>query len=212
MTKGAADAEATRLAIYRALASEDDFERALQQAPDNAAWRLERGSYYGRQARWAEAIADYDKALALRPDDAGLRNSLAWQLSTSFADRSEASTSYAVQLAKKAVEMAPNNAAFWNTLGVADYRAGQWKDAVEALEKSLQLQKDNAWDLFFLAMAHWQLGEREAARDDYRKGVAWMEEQKCEDAALVGFRAEAAELLGISVKPVVKEQKPTNAK
>ena len=108
--------------------------------------------------------------------------------------------------------MAPNNAAFWNTLGVADYRAGQWKDAVEALEKSLQLQKDNAWDLFFLAMAHWQLGEREAARDDYRKGVAWMEEQKCEDAALVGFRAEAAELLGISVKPVVKEQKPTNAK
>ena len=212
LTKGAVDAEAIRLAIYRALASEDDFERALQQAPGSAALWLERGSYYGRQARWAEAIADYDKALALRPDDAGLRNSLAWQLSTSFADRSEASTSYAVQLAKKAVEMAPNNAAFWNTLGVADYRAGQWKDAVEALEKSLQLQKDNAWDLFFLAMAHWQLGEREAARDDYRKGVAWMEEQKCEDAALVGFRAEAAELLGISVKPVVKEQKPTNAK
>jgi serine/threonine protein kinase/Flp pilus assembly protein TadD len=212
LTKGAADAETVRLVIYRALATEDDFERALQQEPGNAAMWLERGSYHGRQARWAEAIADYDKALAQRPDDAKLRNSLAWQLSTSFADRSEASTSYALQLAKKAVEMAPNNGAFWNTLGVANYRAGQWKAAVEALEKSLQLQRDNAWDLFFLAMAHWQLGDREAARDDYRKGVAWMEEQKCEDVALVGLRAEAAKLLGVSVKPVAEEQKPTDIK
>jgi uncharacterized protein HemY len=59
--------------------------------------------------------------------------------------------------------MTPSNGSFWNTLGVASYRAGQWQDAVDALKKSVQFRSGgNIWDWFFLAMAHRQLGYVEA--------------------------------------------------
>ena len=48
-----------------------------------------------------------------------------------------------------------------------------------------------------LAMAHWQLGEKEQARQSYDKGVAWMDEKAPKDDELIRFRAEATELLGV---------------
>jgi hypothetical protein len=48
---------------------------------------------------------------------------------------------------------------------------------------------------FFLAMAHWQLGERSQARDWYTRAVPWMEKNRPGDEQLQRFRAEAASLL-----------------
>ena len=50
---------------------------------------------------------------------------------------------------------------------------------------------------FFLAMAHWQLGDKSKAREWFDKAAAWMEKGKQDDANLKRFRAEAAELLGV---------------
>jgi hypothetical protein len=47
-----------------------------------------------------------------------------------------------------------------NTLGVAQYRAGLHKEAVETLAAGSLSE-----DLAFLAMAHHQLGQREKARE-----------------------------------------------
>jgi serine/threonine protein kinase/Tfp pilus assembly protein PilF len=86
----------------------------------------------------------------------------------------------------------------WNILGVARYRAGDWKAAIEALEKSVALAPDNyvAFNGFFLAMSHWQLGEREAARKSYDQAVAWMDKNAPTDEKLLRCRHEAAVLLG----------------
>ena len=72
--------------------------------------------------------------------------------------------------------------------------------AVEDLDKS---QKDggNSWQWFFLAMAHWQLGEKDEARQWYDQAVEWMEQKQPDNDELRRFRAEAAELLGISEQP-----------
>ena len=125
--------------------------------------RLERGSYQGRQAAVGEAIADCDKA----PRSGRMTQSSATAWPGSYRRRLPTAARPArvtpCNWQRRPSRCLANNGAFWNTLGVANYRAGQWKAAVEALEKSLQLQRDNAWDLFFLAMAHWQLGDREAA-------------------------------------------------
>ena len=70
----------------------------------------------------------------------------------------------------------PEAGSYWNTLGVAHYRAGDWKAAIEALEKSTQLRAGgdpSVW--FFLAMAHWQKGEKDQARQWYDKAVNRME-------------------------------------
>jgi uncharacterized protein HemY len=108
-----------------------------------------------------------------------------------------------VQLAQKVVDQAPTAWAAWNTLGVARYRAGEWKRAIEALEKSRQLrQGGDSYDYFFLAMAHWQLGEKEQARQDFDKAVRWMDQHRPRDEDLRYFRTEAAELLGVKEQPM----------
>jgi tetratricopeptide (TPR) repeat protein len=74
------------------------------------------------------------------------------------------------------------------------------------LEKSIELHEGgNGFDWFFLALAHWRLGDREQARAWYDKAVAWMDKNKPEDGELKRYRAEAAELLGVKDPPARKE-------
>jgi uncharacterized protein HemY len=83
-----------------------------------------------------------------------------------------------------------------NTLGAAFYRAGRWQDTLVALEKSMELRTGgDSGDWFFLAMAHWQLGNAKAARYWYDQAVEWMDKNMPGNKQLRRFRAEAAALL-----------------
>ena len=74
-----------------------------------------------------------------------------------------------------------------------------YRRAIEALCKSLELRRVcGGLSHFFLAMSHWQLGNKDEARQWYDRGVEWMEKNKPDDEELKRFRAEAEELLGIS--------------
>jgi serine/threonine protein kinase/tetratricopeptide (TPR) repeat protein len=129
--------------------------------------------------------------------DAGSRNNLAWLLAT-HAQAALRNPTFAVELAKEAVALAPKEGNYRNTLGAAHYRAGNFKEAVAALEKSMELRKGgDSFDWFFLAMAHWQLGDRDKARSWYGKAVQWMEKNQPQNDELRRFRAEAEKLLGI---------------
>src|SRR6185295_14733462 len=55
-------------------------------------------------------------------------NSQAWRLAT-HPDPWMRHPSHAVKLAKEAVDLLPESAELWNTLGVSQYRAGHWKQA-----------------------------------------------------------------------------------
>jgi len=73
------------------------------------------------------------------------------------------------------------------------------KAAVAALETSMKLrQGGDSIDWFFLAMAHWQLGDKEEARRWYDRAAEWMDKNRAENADLRRFRAEAEELLKIA--------------
>jgi Flp pilus assembly protein TadD len=121
---------------------------------------------------------------------------MAWLLAT-CADLKLRDPKRAVELAKKAVEIARKEWAGWNTLGAAHYGAGNWKESVTALEKSMELRKGgDSFDWFFLAMAQWQLGEKDQARQWYDRAVQWMNKNQPQNEELVRFRT-AAKLLGI---------------
>jgi tetratricopeptide (TPR) repeat protein len=121
----------------------------------------------------------YYKGLALCPPNAetksSLYNDLAWLLATCPYPQVRDPVQ-AVELAKKAVAASVSYPSKepWKTLGVAQYRAGNYSEAVTALEKSIQLGNNSPDGWFFLAMAHWQLGDKDQARDCYDKGVARM--------------------------------------
>ena len=97
------------------------------------------------------------------------------------------------------VERAPKDRDKWTTLGAAHYRAGQWTDAIAALEKSEATApgKPLAPNAFFLTMAHWQRGEKEEARRWYRTGADRMEKTKSADSDSLRCQAEAAKLLSL---------------
>jgi WD40 repeat protein/serine/threonine protein kinase len=135
------------------------------------------------------------------PTEAAAHNSFAWFLAT-CPESKVRDAKRAVPLAKRATELAPELGGYWNTLGVAQYRAGEWKASLAALQRSMDLRKGgDGNDWFFLAMAYWQLGEKEKARQQYDRAVDWMDKNKPQDEALSRFRAEAAALLGIKDQP-----------
>ena len=133
--------------------------------------------------------------LRLTLKDGGAVNRLAWFLATA-KDPAHRDPPMAVELAKRAVKLSPQDGGIWNTLGIARYRAGEFKSAVADLEKSIQLRKGgSSHDFFFLAMAHWQLGNKDQARKWYDQAVEWMDRDQPRNEELQRFRKEAEELL-----------------
>ena len=148
------------------------------------------------------AIATYYKVIELAPQRAQVHNGLAWAL-TMCPDIELRDPLEAVKFAKRAVELAGNEAYCWNTLGVAQYRAGDWNAAIEALKKSVEIHGGDAFDWYFLAMAHGRLGQMDDARKLREQAVVWVANN---GPVLEGYphwpeelrrlRLEAEELLG----------------
>jgi eukaryotic-like serine/threonine-protein kinase len=150
----------------------------------------------------AAEIARFRQAHDAHPDDARACNDLAWALST--APAALRSVEEAVELAERAVKLEPERSWYVNTLGVAYYRAGRYRDAKERLAGNLPRQDDSslAYDLYFLAMTSFQLGETEQARDYLLWANRWAGLQDPEPdftpaqrAELAAFRGEAESLI-----------------
>jgi serine/threonine protein kinase/tetratricopeptide (TPR) repeat protein len=172
------------------------YHEALRHNPEAFDNRFYFASFLTRQGRLNEAIAELREAIRLYPRCDLAHNSLAWLLATA-ADTKLRQPAQAVEHARIATGLLPKAADCWNTLGVACYRAGQWTEAITALEKSVQLGSHGTPNWFFLAMAHWQLGHKDKAVAYFEKAVAGMDQQQTQKEELRRFRAEAAELLGI---------------
>lgn len=184
------------------------------QLSDTYAWaRLARGRLYARQHEMDKADADVTAAIAIcRKDRLSDQNDLAWSLATASEFQSRYVNS-AMEVAKRTVAAAPNNGNYWNTLGVAQYRTGDWSSAVESLEKSTQLRHGgDAFDYFYLAMAHQKLGHQDEAHTLYDKAIAWMDQNAAKEkprwSELSQFRQEAAKLLGITAPQPSNESAP----
>jgi tetratricopeptide (TPR) repeat protein len=88
-----------------------------------------------------------------------------------------------------------------NTLGVALYRVERYAEAIAVLQRSLAAGKGDfdAFDLFFLAMAHHRLGHPGEDRDCFERALRWTAGRKNLSARhvreLTSFRAEAEAVL-----------------
>src|SRR5262249_39528478 len=105
----------------------------------------------------------------------------------------------ALEFAQRGVDLAANNAAHRNTLGVAHYRAGNWQSAIDELKTSEELEpgKYLAHNALFLAMAYWQLGERAQAHQWFNRATSWRDQNPASpyDSELQRFRPEGDSLL-----------------
>jgi serine/threonine protein kinase/Flp pilus assembly protein TadD len=146
-------------------------------------------------ALFREAADHYGQAVESQPLPLFLNN-FAWFLATcpqsSFRDAARA-----ISLAQRAVAQTPACGDCWNTLGVAHYRAGHWKEAVTTLQQSVQLRNGgDGFDWFFLAMAYWQLGDKNQAHKWYHHATAHLEQTSSYLEPVHPYLTEAAALLG----------------
>jgi tetratricopeptide (TPR) repeat protein len=179
----------------------EDFPKVPDHRREIASLSDELGNLLDLTGQHAEAEKVYRRTLAVReklkndfPAEARDRRDLAWFLVNCSA-RQLRNPDRAVSLAKEAVVLAPKGGDCWRTLGVALYRAGDWKAAIAALKKATEIRSggDSA-EWFFLALAHWQLGEKQQARAWYDRAIRWMNENQPRDEKLRRWRAEATAL------------------
>jgi serine/threonine protein kinase/tetratricopeptide (TPR) repeat protein len=183
------------------------YRKAIKLDPNFAPAHRNLGLALSDQKKWDGAITAFRRAIELEPKNAPayrnlgiVLNKLAWALATDPVP-TRRDPGRAVSVAKEAVEMNRQEGNYHNTLGIALYRAERWKESVATLEKSMELRKGGSSDdWFFLAMAHWKLGEKDKARQWYDRAVQWMDKNQPKNEELRRFRAEAAELLGLTEK------------
>ena len=204
---------------YRSLGklqqAEEDFSRAIELNPKASENWLARGELYADQKQWEKSEADLANAVKHCSTNPYEQNLLAWALATRI-DPGARQPQAALDLAKQAVAGAPADANLWNTLGVAQFRAGDWQAAIDALNKSMELRNyGDGIDWFFLAMAHWKLDNKDEARKWYEKALEWMEKTAPGYEQLIRFRGEAEELMGIAPTgtnhPTTDAETPTAA-
>jgi tetratricopeptide (TPR) repeat protein len=139
------------------------LEAYLRERPDHAdAWSL-AGFLRAEKGRTAEAIAAFERALALAPDDAATLFNLGFALQK--AGRHEE----AIARMSRAVELNPPLDRAWYGMGISLIHVGRFREAIERLTEAARLQPLNPFARYQLAAAWFKLGEPEKVRAEYRK-------------------------------------------
>jgi serine/threonine protein kinase/tetratricopeptide (TPR) repeat protein len=189
--------------------AEDALRRAVELAPPSyspwchlAAVQLARGDVAGYRRSCATLLGRFGRDD--RPDS---RNSVAWfclLIPDAGVDPADL-----VRVAEKAVAQCDDRSpekrrACLNTLGVALYRAGRYREAIDRLDESTKAHPrgGDPGDWLFLAMAHHRLGHTDEARRWYDQATRWEAQNRDRPLKdrmtaeeLRRFRAEAGALL-----------------
>ena len=184
--------------IYLAEGEYEQAEKAYRRALEKSSLvstYLGLGKALTALGRHDEALLEFRLLLKSKSQTAVSLNNYAWQLVTDPNPKFHNGPA-AVEMVRKSIELDPKNVTFTNTLGVALYRVGKWKESITALNESTELRKGgDAFDWYFLAMAHHQLGDAEKAKEWFDKAVQWSKVNKPDDEELIRFLKEAEALL-----------------
>jgi tetratricopeptide (TPR) repeat protein len=130
------------------------LQTILATDPKQPTARLWLGFLEMRRGNHAAAIDHLRKALDTSPDDAMAGNDLAYELAEHTNSLDEA-----LKYAQRAVELAPNQPAFADTLGWILYRKGMYPSAIPYLERANKDAQD-AVARYHLAMAYAKAGDQ----------------------------------------------------
>ena len=168
-----------------------------------AAGRGDLATLYRRTGRLALAEQLQRAVLALLetlaadfPESSYYRLELAYLLAN-CPDAKLRKPERAIALAAKVNTANPKDVEARTVLGIAQYRVGAWAEAVKLLEGAEESPGRYQGGSFVLAMAHWQLGNKEKAVGCYCKGSAWLEQHPRFDEDLRRLGAEARTTLGL---------------
>jgi len=135
------------------------------QHPEDDLAGLALAEFQSRAGQTAAATVTYEALLARRPDDPILLNNLAQLLTARDAPR-------AVALARRAVELAPTDADFLDTLGWLLVATDAADEGLRHLREARSRAADNPTHAYHLALALERLGRAAEARREVDEALA----------------------------------------
>jgi tetratricopeptide (TPR) repeat protein len=138
-----------------------DMERTIEIDPNHALAYTNRADCHFESGKFDLALLDHNKSLELDPDNPDLLNASCWNKALMGATES------ALKDCNKAIRIAPEIHAFYDSRALVYYQNKQYKYALLEEEKAFE---DASWENHLLRAAiYFQLGETEYARADYKK-------------------------------------------
>ena len=139
------------------------LEALLRENPDHPRALRNVGFLYAEKDRYADAIAAFERALALSAEDAATLFNLG------FALQKVGRHEEAISRLSRAVELNPALDRAWYGLGLSLIHCGRFQEAIVRLTEAARLQPLNPYPRYQLGAAWFKLGEPEKVRAEYRK-------------------------------------------
>ncbi len=141
--------------------------------PDDGWLRYARGVALERSGRWDEAETEFLTALETLGDEPLVLNYLGY----TWIDRGE-HLERARGMVARAVELRPDDGFIRDSLGWAEYRAGDYVAAAATLERAVALQPLDPVINEHLGDAYWRVGRVREARFQWRRALSFEPEAK----------------------------------
>ena len=151
-----------------AAAYDEAIKRKGGLGPADGWLRYARAIALERSGRWAEAEKEFLAALETLGNEPLILNYLGY----SWIDRGE-NLDKARDMVARAVELRPEDGFITDSLGWAEYRAGDFEAAVATLERAIALQPVDPVINEHLGDAYWQVGRYREARFQWRRALSF---------------------------------------
>ncbi|HEX4951192.1 MAG TPA: tetratricopeptide repeat protein [Blastocatellia bacterium] len=172
------DAYFKNFAFYKTQNKPDQAINELQQVvnlrPDNprqlAQAHLLLGMMEEEQGRYEEAIKNYERAIALdsRTPVASIAfNNLAWVI----ADKGKGNLDKAAEHARKAIQISPGIASYYDTLGYVLHKKGLNSVAIEQYRKAIERRPNDPTFQRHIAKSYQESGDRAKALQAYEQAL-----------------------------------------
>ena len=184
-----------------------ELQALLSQNPRNASALMTLALIYERMRDYPKERDVYEKLLAINPNFVVALNNLAYLYTEQLPDLDKA-----YDLARKAHELQPEDAAAADTLGWIVYKRGDYQQALPILQDSAEKSPDNPEIQFHLGMAAYMMGQLDLAKAALRKAAnatedfGGKEESKTRLALLEGGTGPTSQLSVAQLEAATKEQ------
>jgi tetratricopeptide (TPR) repeat protein len=136
-----------------------DFNRAIENSPENARAYSNRGLAYDQLGQVQQALSDFDTAIRFDPKNANYYNNRCYVRSKM------GQAAQGIGDCKQAIKIAPGDAKLLDTLGYANFRLGDYQKAVDAYNAALKISPDLAESLYGRGVAKEQLKSSNGVND-----------------------------------------------